>query len=110
MTSPVHMDIGDSLSTMSFVMPSNYHLNNLPKPDNSEIQITTSKPEYVAVIQFGGYASNSKIEKYKEILVKSLKEKGMSYYGNFRFLGYNPPFQIFGRRNEVIVTINESEL
>lgn len=110
MTSPVHMDIGDSSSTMSFVMPSNYHHSNLPTPNNSEIQVKTALPEYVAAIQFGGFASNSRINKYKAILEKSLKEKGLTYYGNFRFLGYNPPFQLFGRRNEVIVALNESEI
>ena len=26
-------------------------------------------------------------------------------YGNFRFLGYNAPFQFWGRRNEIIVSI-----
>jgi len=34
MTSPVHMDIGDSISTMAFVMPSNFNKDNLPKPNN----------------------------------------------------------------------------
>jgi hypothetical protein len=105
MTSPVHMDIGDSISTMAFVMPSNFNKDNLPKPNNADIVIETSKPEYVAVIKFSGYASNESIQKHKEQLEKSLKEKGLSYYGNFRFLGYNPPFQIFGRRNEVIVAL-----
>jgi len=106
MTSPVHMDIGDSLSTMAFVMPSSLKKEELPKPNDAEISIETSEPEYVAVIQFGGFASNESIAKHKEELEKALKEKGISYYGNFRYLGYNPPYQLFGRRNEVIVAIN----
>jgi hypothetical protein len=44
------------------------------------------------------------------LLKEALKSKGLTYYGNFRFLGYNPPFQFFGRRNEVIVAINESQI
>ena len=55
---------------------------------------------------FGGFANTESINKHKMILENALKEKGISYYGNFRFLGYNPPYQLFGRRNEVIVTIN----
>lgn len=106
MTSPVHMDIGDSISTMAFVLPSNLKKEELPKPNNAEVVIETSEPEYVAVIQFGGFASNESIMKHKVILENALKEKGLSYYGNFRFLGYNPPFQLFGRRNEVIVALN----
>jgi hypothetical protein len=110
MTAPVHMEVGDTVSTMAFVMPAKYQMGDLPKPDNAKVIIKTSEPEYVAVIQFGGFSSASKIEKHKAILEKALQEKGLSYHGNFRFLGYNPPFQLFGRRNEVIVALDASEI
>jgi len=110
MTSPVHMDIGDTTSTMAFVLPSAYNQGNLPKPNDSSISIRASEPEFVAVVKFGGFASTESINKHIAILRKSLQEKGLSHYGNFRFLGYNPPYQIFGRRNEVIVKLNENEL
>lgn len=106
MTSPVHMEISDTVSSMSFVMPTNYNKDNLPLPNNSEIKIKVSAPEYVAALQFGGFATTSRIEKHKAQLKKLLEDKGISYYGNFRYLGYNPPFQLFGRRNEVIVAIH----
>ena len=51
MTTPVHMDINDSVSTMSFVMPSGYTKENLPKPNDPNIQIKNTADEYVAVIQ-----------------------------------------------------------
>jgi hypothetical protein len=108
MTSPVHMDISDTKSTMAFVLPSAYNQTNLPKPNDSSISIITSEPEYVAVIEFGGFASNEKIDKHRAMLENELKNKGLSYYGDFRFLGYNPPYQLFGRRNEVIVALNWS--
>jgi hypothetical protein len=106
MTSPVHMEISDTVSSMSFVMPTSYNKDNLPQPNNSEIKIKVSEPEYVAALQFGGFATTSRIEKHKAQLKKLLEDKGISYYGNFRYLGYNPPFQLFGRRNEVIVAIH----
>ena len=106
MTSPVHMDISDSNSTMAFVLPSVYNQTNLPKPNDSSIAIKTSPPEYVAVVKFGGFANDESIRKHRMLLEEALKAKGISYYGNFRFLGYNPPFQFFGRRNEVIVAVN----
>ncbi len=91
---------------MSFVMPSSYIKENLPKPDNSNIKIEQTKDEFVAVIRFGGYASDDKIKKYSEKLGNLLNEKGIAYFGNFRFLGYNPPYQFIGRRNEIIVSVN----
>lgn len=110
MTSPVHMDIGDTTSTMSFVMPIDLKKEDLPFPDNTQIQIHSSEPEYVASLTFGGFASTAKINKEKDRLKKLLKEKGISYFGNFRFLGYNPPYQLLGRRNEVIVSIKFGDL
>ncbi|HOY12476.1 MAG TPA: heme-binding protein [Saprospiraceae bacterium] len=109
MTSPVHMDIGDTVSTMAFVMPSNFTKEDLPTPNNSEVKIQISEPENVAVLKFDGFASTSKINEQKAKLEQLLKEKGISYYGNFRYLGYNPPYQVLGRRNEVIVSINTNQ-
>jgi hypothetical protein len=105
MTSPVHMDIGDSVSTMAFVMPSNFTKENLPKPKNAEVQIQTTEPEYVAALTFSGFASTEKINEHKALLEKLMKENGISYFGNFRYLGYNPPYQLLGRRNEIIVSV-----
>lgn len=110
MTAPVHMNINDSVSSMSFVMPANYNKDNLPLPNNADVSIQTVPDEYVAAITFNGYASQETIKKYTAILENALQEKKLSYYGNFRFLGYNPPYQLFGRRNEIIVSLNEKEL
>lgn len=107
MTSPVHMEINDTISSMGFVMPANYNKDNLPLPDNAEVAIKTIPDEYVAVIEFGGFASQETITKQTRILENALKENNISYYGNFRYLGYNPPYQILGRRNEIIVSINQ---
>ncbi|MFM9949367.1 MAG: SOUL family heme-binding protein, partial [Saprospiraceae bacterium] len=52
MTSPVHMDINDTTSTMAFVLPSAYNQSNLPKPNDSSVSIRASEPEFVAVIKF----------------------------------------------------------
>ena len=106
MTAPVHMDISESGSSMSFVMPSSYNKENLPKPTDPEVIIHQTADEYVAVIRFGGYASDRKIKAFAGKLHDILDEKGITTYGNARFLGYNPPFQLFGRRNEIVIPVN----
>jgi hypothetical protein len=103
MTSPVHMDM--NTASMSFVMPSSFNEENLPKPDDSGIKIERTDDAYVAALRFGGYASDKDIRNYSERLKSILEEKGIKYYGNFRYLGYNPPFQFFGRKNEIIVNV-----
>jgi hypothetical protein len=109
MTTPVQMDINDSVSTMSFVMPSAYTKENLPKPNDPSVQIKNTADEYVAVIRFGGYASDKDLKFYSEKLQNLLKENGITSFGNYRFLGYNPPFQFMGRRNEIIVAVDWKE-
>jgi hypothetical protein len=106
MTSPVHMDINDSGSSMSFVMPSSYNQENLPKPKDPNVLIQKTADEYVAVIRFGGYASDKDLQYYTEKLETLLKDKGINPIGNYRYLGYNPPYQLVGRRNEIIVSVN----
>lgn len=105
MTTPVHMDINDTLSSMSFVMPSTYAPDNLPTPNDPLVKITKSSDEYVAALRFSGYASDKDIKKYSEKLRNALLKQGIEYLGNFRFLGYNAPYQFWGRRNEIIVSI-----
>ena len=107
MTSPVHMDM--NTASMSFVMPSSFSEENLPKPDDPGVKIERTDDAYVAAIQFGGYASDKDIRKYSERLKSLLEAKGINWYGNFRYLGYNPPFQPFGRRNEIIVNVGWKE-
>ncbi|MBN1791897.1 MAG: heme-binding protein [Bacteroidales bacterium] len=109
MTTPVQMDINDSVSTMSFVMPSAYTKENLPKPNDPNVQLKNTADEYVAVIRFGGYASDKDLKFYSEKLQNLLKENGITSFGNYRFLGYNPPFQFMGRRNEIIVAVDWKE-
>jgi len=109
MTSPVHMNINDTASNMSFVMPSAYNQGNLPKPNDPDVQIQKTADEYVAVIRFGGYASDKDLALYSAKLQEMLKNKGITYYGNFRFLGYNPPYQFMNRRNEVVVSVKWAE-
>jgi len=109
MTAPVHMDIQDRGSTMSFVMPSAYEMDNLPSPNDGGVVLETTKDEYVAVLKFRGYASDRDIKSYSEKLATMLEAKGIKYTGNFRYLGYNPSYQFIGRRNEIIVKVDWAE-
>ncbi|HAQ38246.1 MAG TPA: heme-binding protein [Saprospiraceae bacterium] len=105
MTSPVYMDINDTLSSMSFVLPSKYNETVAPLPNNRSVQLQKKEEVYFAVMRFGGFATDKKITRISEKLKNVLQDKSISYSGNFKYLGYNPPYQIFGRRNEIAVAI-----
>ena len=106
MTSPVEMSFSDTGSTMSFTMPSSYRIEQLPAPDDPAIRLHVSEKEYVAVISFGGFSSDADIRFYTEKLEKELNSRNIKIIGNYRYLGYNPPYEIFGRRNEIAVLID----
>lgn len=105
MTSPVHMEFSKAESSMSFVMPSSFSEENLPRPNDPAVKIEKTEDVYMAAISFGGYASDKKIMDYSDKLKTLLDENGISWHGNFRCLGYNPPFRVFGRKNEIIVPV-----
>ncbi len=109
MTAPVRMNMSEKGSEMSFVMPEKYNATNLPKPNDASINIHKSTPEYVAVIEFGGYANDEKIEVYKNLLLQTLAQRNIKVIGNYQFLGYNAPYQIIARKNEIIIPIEWKE-
>lgn len=105
MTSPVHMEISKDISKMSFVMPAEMNLENLPKPIDSSIHLKNTMSENVASIRFCGFNTEKKIKANTELLKKYLKANSIEYFGNFSVLGYNPPYQFVDRRNEIIVSV-----
>lgn len=105
MTAPVHMGIEDGKSYMQFVMPAAYKMEDLPAPNNNDVQLRHTKAETVAAIRFGGWASEQDIQQHIKELDALLSQAGISHDGNFRFLGYNSPYRVVNRRNEVVVGI-----
>ena len=96
MTAPVHMDINEKGSSMSFVMPSEYTLDKLPRPVDGRVELHESPAVYMAAIEFGGFASDQRIKQYADQLSQSLKKNGIKMIGNPTYLGYNAPYEFIG--------------
>jgi hypothetical protein len=104
MTSPVVMSLEDSMDMM-FMVPRNLKKENLPKPNQSQIEFKEVPAKTVAAISFGGWANSEKIEKYKQKLIAALDDEGIAYSNKFYVLGYNAPYEVLNRKNEVIVEL-----
>ncbi|TNF45633.1 MAG: heme-binding protein [Bacteroidetes bacterium] len=104
MTSPVAMEIGDS-TKMSFMVPSKYNEKDLPKPNSDKIFFEQKPESIMAAIRFGGWANDEKIEEYQNKLKDLLKKNNIQHTGKFVYLGYNPPYAVVARRNEIIVEL-----
>jgi len=105
MTAPVHMTMGEEGSEMAFVMPSAYSMDQLPGPRDPEIRLTRSEARTVAAITFGGWASDRRLREKSALLLALLEKEGLTPAGPWSYLGYDPPWRLWGRRNEVVIPI-----
>ena len=104
MTSPVAMSLEDS-ATMMFMVPREFDKKTLPKPNQPQINFVEEPAKKIAAISFTGWANDEKILKYQKKLKLILETENISYTNQFYFFGYNPPYEIFNRKNEVIVEL-----
>jgi hypothetical protein len=104
MTTPVSMSLDDS-TTMMFMVPKKLNKETLPKPEQSGIEFKEEPAKLLAAISFGGWANDAKIEKYKQELKAALDAQGITYSNKFYFFGYNAPFEVLNRKNEVLVEL-----
>jgi hypothetical protein len=104
MTSPVAMTLGDSM-VMMFKVPKKIEKEMLPKPNQPQVEFREEPAKTAAAICFGGWTTDKKIEAYKQKLITALDKEGIPYTNNFQFLGYNAPYEVFNRRNEIIVEL-----
>jgi hypothetical protein len=104
MTSPVTMTLEDNMRVM-FMIPNSLERDDMPLPNDRLIDFILEPKKTLAVVTFGGWASDKKIAKYKSRLTEALSNEGIQHENKFFIFGYNPPYEIFNRRNEVAVEI-----
>ena len=104
MTSPVAMTLEDNMRVM-FMIPHSLDRGDIPMPNEKSIDFVMEPKKTLAVVTFGGWTSDKKIAKYKSRLTEALSNEGIRYENKFFIFGYNPPYELFNRRNEVAVEI-----
>lgn len=104
MTAPVSMEEKNGQWRVEFVMPSQYTLATLPKPNNSKVTLRAVPETRYAVIRFSGLAGEAKVAKKTAALFAWLKTKQLMPIGTPSLARYNPPWTLpFLRRNEVMI-------
>lgn len=69
MTAPVMDTLSSSgKHIVAFMMPSKYTLENLPKPDNTNIRFRIVEKSQRAVLMYTWYATESRVDEKKKLL------------------------------------------
>ena len=93
---------------ISFYVPYQYQPPNKgpPKPTNPTVFLETIPEMVVGVIAFDGFANEQEDEQNVEKIEKALNADSLSYdSNNWYSAGYDPPFRIANRHNEVWVQV-----
>jgi len=110
MTAPVATTMGTTDAEMAFTLPSAWTMENLPSPNDTNVQLREMPAFTAAVIQFSGWANRSSYTQQLEKLSQELKQQGITAIGEPILNQYDPPWKLpFMRRNEVMVSIEWPE-
>tara|TARA_B100001175_G_scaffold87653_1_gene73764 strand:+ start:2488 stop:3009 length:522 start_codon:yes stop_codon:yes gene_type:complete len=107
MTAPVQMWDTDGGSMMSFTMPSEHAIEDLPSPNDSEVEIAEVDEYVVAVLGFSGFSRTSKAKRLMAKLADMVESEGLTPSGPFVLAVYDNPGTTlpFMRRNEIHLPI-----
>ena len=107
MTSSILDDQINNKWSINFVMPQEFSLDTLPKPNKSQVNIIEVPKEKYAVIVFSGLVRESSYAEKAELLSNYLEENSFKQQGAIKIARYNPPWTLpFFRRNELMVKID----
>lgn len=110
MTAPVIQQASDDSGhwTVRFIMPAEYTLETLPKPNNSQVEVFYLPTKRYAVIRFSGLAGEENLQKQLEDLRMYTNREKINTIGESIFAFYNPPWTLpFLRRNEIMVEVKK---
>ncbi len=114
MTSPVTAEplSGDTSITganqwrIHFVMPSQYTLANIPKPNNSAVTLRELPRKYMVVHRYSGFNTVARVQEKTNETLAWAKQKNLQVIGAPQLSRYDPPWTLpMFRRNEIMVEV-----
>lgn len=109
MTAPVRETLGVEHPEMAFTMPVEYALDDLPTPADGRVRLKIEPAKTVAVVQFSGWATRSRVSRYEQELRAVLNNNAIQIVGEASLNQYNPPWTLpFLRRNEIMIEVASS--
>jgi hypothetical protein len=107
MTSPARTTREESEVTMAFYLPADYDPGDAPIPTNTAVRLAVEPARTLAVTRFSWYATEGRIETYREKLLDALDARGIEPRTRPTLLQYDDPWTPpFMRRNELAVEVD----
>jgi hypothetical protein len=114
MTAPVTLEPQSSDTRLAgvtqwrihFVMPSQYTLANIPKPNNSAVTLHEVPRQYMAVHRYSGFNTQSRVQEKTEAVLAWAQQQSLKVVGTAQLSRYDPPWTLpMFRRNEIMVEV-----
>lgn len=110
MTTPVFMESTASETprqgTMGFVIPKKVAAQQVPKPNDDDVEIQKRNGGRFAVIRFAGRMNSASLEQAEKQLRAWIERRGLTVVGAAESAGYDPPWTPGPlRRNEVLLRL-----
>lgn len=91
---------------IQFVMPSDYTMATLPKPNNQAVQLREVPAQTFAVLRYSGLNTESRVQSKTNELLAWVKTKNWQTVGSPQLSRYDPPWTLpMWRRNELWVEV-----
>jgi hypothetical protein len=108
MTSPIIQKEHNGKWVVSFMMPSNFTINKLPRPKDSDIQLRKASSSYRASVKYSGSWSEKNYLQYLGLLNEWVSKQKLKVIGKPIWARYDAPYvPWFFRRNEILIPIKQ---
>lgn len=89
-----------------FVMPSQYTMATLPKPNNAAVTLREVPAKEWAVLRYSGFNSEAAVQQRTDELLAWVAARQLTPVGNPQLARYNPPWTLPPfRRNEIMLEV-----
>lgn len=106
MTAPVRQQKKEDTWLIEFIMPSEYTLDTIPKPNDPAVRLISAPKRKTVSIRFTGFVTDTSLAKNLEKLQTFIKENELEAVSQPIFAFYNPPWTLpFLKRHEIHIDI-----
>jgi len=114
MTAPVTIEPQSGNTAMAeatqwrihFVMPSQYTLANIPKPNNSAVTLRELPRKYFVVYRYSGFNTLARVQEKTNDALAWAQQQSLKAVGTPQLSRYDPPWTLpMFRRNEIMVEV-----